>query len=205
MRTHLLVITGLIWLAGMGNVSASESSKWTWGDHELGMYVNLTGRASSVLDQTSAFGDARIGLVFNDTWTVGLTGTALGHDNQLSELVDDGTYHLYTSYGGFFVERIFGLTQNMTASLMFMSGQGTAYYQYDKDYRKEKVWSEEIIDQTTFGVQELTLEVQHRVYGNFWMGVSGSVRNTSPIRLIGTSDGFLKKPSVGVSFKYNIM
>jgi hypothetical protein len=89
-------------------------------------------------------------------------------------------------------------------SLSFLSGQGQASYRYDREYRKEKVWSEEMIDITTFGVQELGLDLHHRIGGNFWLGLTGSYRHTSPLQLIDTSDKLIEGFNGGISIKYGI-
>ncbi len=205
MKTRIFIISSLLCFATA--VFGQESKNnyiWTLDQNQIGAYAGISGRSASVMSDNSGFLDARFGVVFNGKWTIGLTGSALAHDKKLDELVDDGQYHLYASYGGLFVERIFSVTDDLKFSVMIMSGQGTAYYQYDKEYRKDKVWSEEVIDKTTFGVQELSIEIQHRVFDNFWLGVTGSIRNTSPVELIGTSDGLFKKPGVGMTIKYGI-
>lgn len=102
------------------------------------------------------------------------------------------------------MERIFRLSEDFAISAMLMSGQGEAYYQYDKKYRKEKVWSEEIIDKTTFGVQKLSLQVSYQLIENLWLGINGTVRNTSPVELLGTPEALLKKPEYGLTVQYEI-
>ena len=208
MKSKLFIINIVAVFAASTFLFGEETGKnylMTIGDSQVGGYIGLNGRASSVFSETGGFVDGKIGVVLNNKWTIGLTGSALTHDQQYDKLVDDGTYHLFVNYGGLFVERIFSINQDFKWSLGLMTGQGIAYYEYDKEFQKDKVWTEKIIDKTTFGVQELSLEIQHRVVGNFWLGVNGSIRNTSPIRLIGTSSEFLKKPSFGFSLKYGIL
>ena len=170
----------------------------------VGGYIGLSGKAASIDDRTTGLGELKIAAVLNSKWAIGLTGSGLAHDQELSELVDDGTYHLYASYGGMFVERYFALCKECKFSIGLMTGAGNVYYQYDQDYRKEKVWTEEIIDMTTFGVQELWIEYQHHLVNNFWLGVMASYRHTSPLKLIATDDDLLKGANFGITLKYGV-
>ncbi|NLP10963.1 hypothetical protein GX408_11275, partial [bacterium] len=120
-------------------------------------YASLAGRASTILNSRAGYGDARAALLFKGNWAVGLSASGLCYDKKLSTLVQDGTYHLNLAYSGVFVEKLFNVNGNFQISVSLMTGVGFAQYQYDKEYRREKVWKEEIIDQTTFGVQELSL------------------------------------------------
>jgi hypothetical protein len=167
-------------------------------------YIELGGKASSVFSNTTGFGDLKAGLIFKDKWVIGLAGSALFHGQELDRLVNDGSYHLYANYGGLFIERIFSFTHHLMMSIAFMTGQGEAYYQYDKPYRQAKVWSDEIIDRTTFGVQELSFTLQHRMTRNLWLGVVGSYRHTSPIEMIGTDKDLLENFNAGVVLRYHI-
>ena len=85
-----------------------------------------------------------------------------------------------------------------------MSGQGEAFYQYDKEYRDDKTWTEEIIDKTSFGFQEVGMEIQYRVANRMWLGLTGSFRNTSPVKLIDTPEDLFKGLNAGVTFKYGV-
>ncbi|MBD3374673.1 hypothetical protein GF406_06525 [candidate division KSB1 bacterium] len=176
----------------------------TFRGHKVGGYLGTAGRVSSVFSDNAGYADLKGALVFDGKWAIGFTGSGLYYDKSLNRLVSDGTYHLQVAFGGLFVERIFSVNDNFKVSASLMTGQGEALYQYDRDYRKEKVWSEEIIDKTTFGVQELGIEIQHRIKGNFWLGLTGGYRNTSPLELIDTPDDLLEKWNAGVSFKYGI-
>lgn len=171
---------------------------------KLGAYLSLSGRFSSVESNLAGFGDFKAAVTFNGNWSIGIMSSGLYYDKSLNHLVNDGTYHLYASYGALFVEKIFSLNNDFKISLSIASGKGEAYYQYDKDYRKEKVWSEETIDRTTFAIFEPGIEIQHRIYGNWWIGVVGSYRNTSPLRLVNTDDSLLQKLSGGISFKWGV-
>lgn len=176
----------------------------TWGNTKIGGYVELNGRATEVGDETYPVFGARAVLVFNGKWGLGVTGSAFDYDESLSALVDDGTYRLEAAYGGFFVERIFSINENFKLALSIGTGYGMAQYRYEKEYRKDKRWTEEFIDVVQFAFFEPGIEIEHRIAGNFWIGAAGSFRNTSPLELIGTDDGFLQSWSAGLSVKYGI-
>lgn len=176
----------------------------TWSDTEIGGYVELNGRATEIGADTYSILGAKAVLVLNGKWGLGVTGSAFNYDETLSALVDDGTYRLEAAYGGFFVERIFSINENFKLSLSIGTGAGTAQYRYEKDYRKEKRWTDEYIDVVQFAFFEPGIEIEHRIAGNFWIGAAGTFRNTSPLELLGTEDDFLQSWSAGLSVKYGI-
>lgn len=173
-------------------------------DTQIGGYVGVNGRLSSVYSDAAGFLDGRIVGVINEKWGVGFSFSALHYDKGLTSLVNDGAYHLNAAYAGIYIERIFSLSDDFKFSVSVTSGMGEAQYQYDKDYRKEKVWTEEIIDKTTFAVFEPALEVQYNITGNYWIGIMGSFRNTSPLELIGADEQLLQKFTGGISLKYGL-
>jgi len=177
-----------------------ESSKFF--TTKLNGYVAVAGRASTIFHNAAGYGDARAALLFKGHWAVGLSASGLYYDKKLSALVADGTYHLNLMYGGLYVERQFKLGRNSQLSLSLMTGRGFAQYLYDKEYRPEKVWNEEIIDQTTFGVQELQLNVMQRLSGKWWLGIQAGLRHSAPVELIGTPERLLDNGSAGLSLKY---
>lgn len=174
-------ITVLI-LAGTLFAGTPESGYlFKHGNTQFGGYIATTGKMTSVFSETAVFGDLKAALTVNRKWAIGVTGSGMHFDNPTPALIDDGTYGLQVSYGGMFLERMIPMNAHMMLNLTLMTGQGTATYQYDRDYRKEKVWSEEIVDVARFGIQELSLEVQRQLPRNFWIGVYGSYRHTSPL------------------------
>jgi len=174
------------------------------GENEIGGYIATTAKVASAFTETALYGDMKAGVTVNRKWAVGIIGTGMHFDDPSSVLAEDGSYALAVNYGGLFVERILPMNEHMLLGLSFMSGQGTATYRYDRDYRKEKVWTDEIIDMTTFGVQELSVEIQHMLPGNFWLGAYGSYRHTSPLQLVETSDKLLEGLNGGITLKYGI-
>ncbi|MDZ7725912.1 MAG: hypothetical protein U5R06_24595 [candidate division KSB1 bacterium] len=124
-------------------------------------YIGISGRASSVFSENAGYLDVSAGINIHENWVLGLTASGLIYDHQMNKLVDDGTYHMGLVYGGLFLEHLIPLTRHLQASLSLMTGQGLVNYRYDNEYRDDKVWHEEIIDQTTFGVQELCLGIRY--------------------------------------------
>jgi hypothetical protein len=61
-----------------------------------------------------------------------------------------------------------------------------------------------VIDQTTFAVFEPALSAQYRITGSFWLGVTASIRNTSPVQLLSTSESILRKGGVGMSARWDV-
>ncbi len=173
-------------------------------DRHMNAYIGVGGHMTSLENRTTGLATAKFAFTINDKWALGLLGAAFLHDRTLDELVDDGTYHFFASYGGMFIERTFTLTNRFDFSLAIMTGQGQASYEYDNEYRQEKVWTEETIDRTTFGVQELSAQVSYRVTERFQIGVNASYRHTSPLYLIGTDENMLKAPNVGLNLSYSL-
>ncbi len=203
MKSAILTIA-LFFLTIVSFGQERENHFTTWGDTEIGGYVGLSGRVTEIGDDVYPVLDAKAVIVLNGSWGLGVTGSAFDYDESLSELVDDGTYRLEAAYGGFFVEKIFSINENFKLALSIGTGAGTAQYRYEKDYRKEKRWTEEYIDVVQFAFFEPGIEIEHRIAGNFWIGATGSFRNTSPLELIGTDDQLLQSWNAGVSVKYGI-
>ncbi|MCB0282388.1 MAG: hypothetical protein H6627_00735 [Calditrichae bacterium] len=176
----------------------------TFNNTEIGGYVALGGRASSLSGDRAGWLDGRAVVVLNGKWGIGIAGSALNYDYTLDKLVNDGTYRLEAGYAGLYVERIFSVNEDFKITIAVTSGYGTALYRYDKEYRKEKKWSEEIIDQVQFHVFEPAIEIDYRITGNVWVALNGSIRNTSPLELLGSTNKMLQKPGIGLSFKYGI-
>lgn len=177
---------------------------FTIDDTPIGGYIGANGRLTSLESNTAGFLDGKIVAVIDGDWGVGFSFSALHYDRGMNKLVNDGAYHLNAGYAGIYVERIFKIGEDFRFSASITSGMGEAYYQYDKDYRKEKVWSEEIIDKTTFAVFEPAIELDYNIGGNYWIGVMGAFRNTSPLELIGADDNLFQKFTGGVTFKYGL-
>ncbi|MBC7891776.1 MAG: hypothetical protein H7Y12_06145 [Sphingobacteriaceae bacterium] len=94
--------------------------------------------------------------------------------------------------------------KNMKISFSILSGAGLAMYKYDKDFAENRPWYQEIIDQETFAVFEPGIDLMAKVSKRWWIGLNGSYRNTSPVKLTGTDDLLFNKFNGGISIRYGI-
>jgi hypothetical protein len=174
------------------------------GKTTIGGTIALGGRYTTIDGSAAGIVDVKAGIILDGTWGfgVGLAGTYL--DRELSALVTDGTYHLSAGYSGFYVERYFRCNDELVISVSLLMGQGVITYQYDKEYRTEKAWKDEVIDLTTFAVFEPGISVQYRVGSAFWLQATASVRNTSPVQMLGTSESIMRKGSAGLSLRWDV-
>ena len=202
MKTRMTILLFML-LAG-GSFSQTDKPVFTLGRHRIGGYVGLGARSASVFDEATSIGDVRVGVTLDGRWTIGLVAEGLYYDKKLTALVPDGTYHFYAGYQGLFIERMISLGKNTKLNLSWLMAQGLAYYQYDKEYRRDKVWSEEVIDAVNFNVNEPAVELQQRVAGRFWLGVTASYRWTSPVWLLETPEDVMAGFSGGINVKYAI-
>ena len=172
--------------------------------HHVSFYADLGASFGGNLEKSSFWLDGKAGLVWNQHWALGLAGSALNYDHQLSELVSDGTYRLEAGYSGMFVEYIAHLTKWARFSGSIITGQGVAQYRYDKEFTESREWYDELIDRETFAVFQPGVELQLKVWNKWWVGASASYRNTSPVKLLGQKDCFLQGMNYGFSVKYNL-
>lgn len=187
--------------------TGNKSHIWSFEGKKIksiGTYISLSGTYSPLNNNDAYWLGGRIGLVFNDRWTIGIGGNALDYDHQLTTLVNDGTYRLQAAYGGMFIEHLIPLKDWGKFGVSWLSGKGLTYFQYDKEYAESRSWYDEIIDVEDFAVNELGVEFQIRVYKNWWLGAQASYRLTSPIELEGENDYFLKDYSAGISVKWGL-
>ncbi len=172
--------------------------------HTLGFYGGLNGLYSTVNENDATWFGGKAGLVFDQHWVVGFAGSTLNYDKNLDRLVSDGTYRLNAGYSGLFVEYLLPVKDFAKVSLSWTTGMGMAKYVYNKEFTAEKMWYEEIIDQDNFAANEFAAGVMFRITGNWWLGLEGSYRDTSPVELIGTDSDLFEKFNVGLSVKYGI-
>jgi hypothetical protein len=181
-----------------------DSSLITLFGYPVKGYIGTALQASSLNSQTVGYLEINGGIYINESWTIGAAAAGLYYDKKLSALVTDGTYHIYAAYAGILLERNLYRSQDWNASIALLAGAGTIYYQYDRDFRKDKLWKDEIIDQTTFSVLRPSLSVTYRVGGKLWLGVTGSYLYTSPVEMIGISDDAFRSFQGGLSLRYGI-
>ncbi|HPI36612.1 MAG TPA: hypothetical protein PK397_01595 [Ignavibacteriaceae bacterium] len=204
MKTRIFVVLVLFLSINLLAQNDTKNHLISIGDINLNGYLALNGKYTSYESNGAGFLDFRAAIVFDNGWAVGFDASGLYYDKKLNALVKDGTYHVEAGYAGFYIEKIFSVTENLKVSISLLMASGLAKYRYDKEYREQKVWYQEIIDQTNFFVTEPTVEIQQRIAGNWWIGLNGSYRNTSPIKMIQTDENMLKKFNAGLTFKYGI-
>jgi len=211
MKAKTLIFIAIITIAGL-NVSGQELSPknhiWSYNGknktHTLGLYGSLYGSYSPVENRAAQWYGGKIGLVLDNRWGIGIAGSVLNYDYNLNQLVSDGTYRLQAGFAGLFVEYILPVSNWAKFSISWTSGTGSAFYEYNKEFRESRPWYQEIIDTETFNVNEIGLDMHFRTIGKWWLGAYGSYKFTSPIELTGTDNYFLQNYSVGISVKYGI-
>ena len=201
-----ITLVFLLFLTGTGQ----ERKNYIWSyegknkNHTLGFYGGLTGSYSKVLDEPAMWFGGKAGLVFNGHWAVGFAGNVLNYDKNMDLLVNDGTYRLEAGYSGMFVEYIVPMKDKAKFSVSWTTGMGLAQYVYNKEFTEDKLWYEEIIDRDRFAANEFTAEFMIRLTGNWWLGVQGSYRDTSPVKLTETNRDLFEQINMGVSVRYGI-
>lgn len=207
----LTLMVALMSLTVQSQEPIKEGSKdYVWSyqgnkkEHTFGVYGSVSGSYSEVLDKPTVWFGAKVGMVIDKKWGIGLSANVLDYDRTLNVVVSDGTYHLESAYTAMFVEHIIPIKKWGKIHLSCLSGMGQALYRYDKDFRENRPWYEEIIDTEKFTVDELGAEFNVRVKKNWWLGSQINYRFTSKINLMGTENDFLNKTSYGLTVKYGI-
>lgn len=72
-------------------------------------------------------------------------------------------------YSGLFVEYIVPLKDRAKLSFLWTTGKGLTQYLYNKKFRENKLWYEEIIDRERWAVNKLAAEFMFRLAGNWWL------------------------------------
>ncbi len=210
MKTKI-IIAALMFLAFSFQAFSQETTKdylWSYqGKNKtktLGLYGELSGSYTELLTKPAANFGVKAGLVFNKRLTVGLAAYGLSYDRKFNSLVSDGTYHLEAGYSGAFVEYLQPIGDRFKVGASIFSGTGITMYKYDKDYAEARPWYDEVIDQETFAVFEPGVSILGRIGGHWWLGINGSYRTTSPVKLKETSENFLESFNAGVGIRYGI-
>jgi hypothetical protein len=211
MKTKMMMFAILFSMLGIGSMAQEKTVKdyvWKYDgkkkEHTIGLYAGISGSYSVVMNKPAGWAGARLGVVFDKRFTVGLAGYALWYDYKLNTLVSDGTYHLESGYAGAYFEYMQPFGNRFRLGFSLLLGQGTAKYTYDKDYREGKPWYEQTIDQQSFQVTEPGIEALVRIMPKWWIGLNGSYRATSPVRLTQTSTSLFNNFNGGISVRFGI-
>lgn len=204
MKRYLTSLVFLVFAAALTAQTPESYGYFKIGGVELGGYIGMNTKYTEVCDNSAGMLDFKGAVTFESGWAVGLNFSGLWYDRALDEIVTDGSYHLSSGYGGIFVEKMFNVTDDFKLSLSLLFGQGNIEYIYDKQYRDDKVWYEETIDKTTYHLTEPGIEFSYRIASNWWIGVNGSYRMASPVKMIGTDEDVMRNFSSGITVRYGI-
>lgn len=210
MKTRTLLVAAIGFLLAL-NVQAQEEPKeyvWSWEKENktrtVGLFMELNGAHTEILDRSAQFLGARIGVVYNKRLTFGFMGSAINYDYTLDELVNDGNYHMEGGHTGIFVGYMLPVSNWGRLHFSISTGQGIVMYRYDKAYAEERPWYQEIIDQENYATFEPGVEFSVKFAKRWWVGAQASYLTTSPIELLGADENFLEHYTLGVHIRYGI-
>lgn len=208
MKKLSLITLTLLFFASLSFGQRGETYLWEYEGknktNTLGLYGGMSGTFTEVLDKPAGFLDAKVGLVFNQNWTIGIAAKGLAFDHTLNEVVNDGDYRLEAGYAGMYIEYLLPLGHHVKISLSLLSASGIALYRYDKEQVEGKEWYEEVIDQDRYGVLEPGAEILVRLGKKWWIGARADWRSISPLKLKDTDENILDGGETGVSLRYGI-
>jgi hypothetical protein len=196
----------------MSNLSAQDNmtKDYLWKyqgkkkEHTIGGYLGLSGSYTDVMGKPAGLLGGQIGIVIDKRYTIGLMGNALWYDYTLDDAVETGTYHLECGYSGLFFEYMQPIGARVKISLSVATGMGIAKYTYDKEYRDTLAWYQRTIDTHDFSFIEPGAGVLVKVAPKWWLGLNGSYRATSPVKLPATSEQVLNNFSAGVTVRFGL-
>ncbi|MEE4197803.1 MAG: hypothetical protein V2I54_09170 [Bacteroidales bacterium] len=211
MKTKGLFLTAILAISTVALMAQEKETKnYIWEYQRegktktLGVYGGIFYSYSEIMDKSAGYLGAEVGVVFNQKWGVGLSGAAINFDYNLDELVNDGTYRLEGGHTGMFVKYIIPFSGWGKINLSVYSGYGSMNYRYNKEYRDERPWYQEIIDTETYAVLEPGIELDVRIARKWWVGAKATYVTTSPVELMGVDENFLENFAFGLSLKYGI-
>jgi len=211
MKTKVLFLTAIFAISSVVLMAQeNEKKNYIWeiekkGETKtIGLYGGMFYSYSEIMDKSAGYLGAEIGVVFNQKWAVGLSGAAINFDYNLNKVVTDGTYRLEGGHTGMFVKYILPFSDWGKLNFSVYSGYGTVSYRYNKEYREDLAWYQEIIDTETYAVLEPGIEFDVRVARKWWVGAKVSYVTTSPVEFMGANENFLENYTAGISIKYGI-
>ncbi len=204
MKKLLFVLFSIVFVINTLGQNQGSKKLFTLDGNDIGGYIGLNGRLTTVNSLAAGLIDIRIAVVINNKWAFGYNSTGLWNDRHLSTLVTDGVYHLMGSYQGVFIERIYILDEDFRFSLSLLIGQGTVKYEYCRSTVAERKWYEEIIDQADFNLIEPTIEINYNIIDKFWIGANLGYNLTTTIRMMDTERDLLNNVNGGLSIKYGL-
>ncbi len=207
---RILIVAVLMVMAIVMNAQENQRKDHLWTikgkkkTHEVGMYASLSGNYTEIFGDPSFWLGAKVGVVFNQRWTIGFEAQGLDYEHDLTKLTDGALYRLEAGYAGMYIEFLQPIGDFMKIGVNVMSGQGVAQYRYKSAYREELEWYEEFIDRDDFAIFKPGAGFFVRVAGNWWAGVEASYTTTSPVQLKDTKQNFLENVNAGLSVTWGV-
>lgn len=165
--------------------------------------LGLSMKGSSIDSKAAAWLGVNASYKISDKIELGLKAEGLSYDRKLNELDKDKSYHLQAGHAGVFLDwHPFGIG-DYHFSLPIYMGTGEISYIYDRKYRKDMKWADEIIDKDLFAVWQLGAEFEARFYNHWSLTINCDYRASSPIKMLGAEEDILNNFNAGISFKYN--
>lgn len=208
-KTVITAIISTLLIGGIANAQNTHPDHiWKLDlnqkEHTIGLYGGLTGSYFELSGNNAGLLSYQLGFVVNQKYGFGLAGSGLAYDQPLNNVVTDGSYHVNSGWTGGYIERIFTLAPRLKTSLMWQSGRGVFFYRYDREYRTDKIWYEEIIDGDTYFVNKPTIKAHFRIAGNWWVGAEAAFTLASPVDVISTDEYLMRGLNYGISLSYGI-
>jgi hypothetical protein len=204
MKTLLFILFVMIFELNAYGQNQESKKLFTLDGNDIGGYIGVNGRVTTVNSLAAGLIDIRIAVVINNNWAFGYNTTGLWNDRHLNKLVTDGVYHLMGSYQGVFIERILSINENLRYSISLLVGQGIVKYEYCRSSIADRKWYEEIIDQADYNLIEPTIEINYNILDKFWLGVNLGYNLTTTIRMMDTESDLLNSINGGLSIKYGL-
>ncbi len=165
--------------------------------------IGLSLKGSSIDSKAAGWLGLNASYKISDNFEIGLKAEGLSYDRKLNELDKDKSYHLQSGHAGILLDwHPFG-TGDYHFSLPIYMGTGEVSYVYDRKYRKEMKWADEIIDKDIFAVWQLGAQFEARFYNHWSLSIDFDYRASSPIEMIAADEDILNNFNAGISIKYN--
>lgn len=207
---QFLIILVMVLLTSnlFAQVQAQKNYLWTINTesktHQVGLYGAISGQYTTLFNDPAFYLGARVGVVFNQKWVIGVEGHALNYDHRLTELSTDGYYRLEAGHSGAYFEYLQSVGKSIKLSVGVLTAHGIAQYRYDKETAEHLEWYEEFLDRDHYALFQPGARVYIRIVGNWWASLEASYSTTSPVKLKGAAEDFLEGANWGLSVSYGI-
>ena len=152
---------------------------------EEGKLIITAGGGGSEFDgKTAGTISASAGTNIKPWLEVGISMTAFHtlERNYSDGMTPEKTYQAESGYAVFYLRPHFALGNRFDIGFLLQSGSGTLLYRYEEKYRKDLVWTDEVLDQVTYGVSSIGMDIRFALCEKHSITLSGSWRGTSPLK-----------------------